>query len=140
MSTLHTLNLQRCDRTTMAFGLEARVPFLDTDFIATAMAIPIRLRRPDHGRREKHLLRRAFTGWLPEELLWRSKEQFGDGSDMSGVLRDAMSSETTDAELQEARAASEPALRNREELAYHRIWQHELAGISPRTLDLSMTL
>ena len=31
---LHSLNLQRCDRVTMAHGLEARVPFLDLDMIA----------------------------------------------------------------------------------------------------------
>ncbi|MFJ7216580.1 asparagine synthase (glutamine-hydrolyzing) [Amycolatopsis sp. NPDC098790] len=138
VSTLHTLNLQRCDRTTMAFGLEARVPFLDTDFIATAMSVPVRLRRPDHGRREKHLLRKAFAGWLPDDLLWRAKEQFGDGSGMSGVLRDAMSGLITEADFQKTGHAE--GIRNREELAYHRIWHRELAGISPRTLDRSMTL
>ncbi len=31
VNALHNLNLQRCDRVTMAHGLEARVPFLDRE-------------------------------------------------------------------------------------------------------------
>ena len=37
---LHHLNLQRCDRVTMAHGLEARVPFLDRQVIALALRLP----------------------------------------------------------------------------------------------------
>ena len=33
------VNLQRCDRMTMANSLEARVPFFDVDYIATAMKV-----------------------------------------------------------------------------------------------------
>ena len=45
------------DRTTMAFGLEARVPFLDHELIELAAQIPPRLHL--RGGREKYLLRRA---------------------------------------------------------------------------------
>ena len=31
------------------------------------------------GRMEKHILREAFTGLIPDEILWRQKEQFSDG-------------------------------------------------------------
>lgn len=27
---------------------------------------------------EKHLLRKAFTGWVPNDVLWRSKEGFAE--------------------------------------------------------------
>ena len=40
---LHNLNLQRCDRVTMAHGLEARVPFLDREVIEHALRLPDRL-------------------------------------------------------------------------------------------------
>lgn len=137
---LHSLNLQRCDRTTMAFGLEARVPFLDTDLIELAMAIPIRLRRPDFGGYEKYLLRTAFSGWLPDNVLWRHKAQFGDGSGMSQLLRSRMGSNVSEQEFLETRTAVEPNLRNREELVYYRIWAEALEGIKPGTLGRSMTL
>ena len=38
--SLHNLNLQRCDRVTMAHGLEARVPFLDAEVIRWALRLP----------------------------------------------------------------------------------------------------
>ena len=64
----------------MAHGLEARVPFLDRQMIALALRLPAAWKVASDGVQEKRLLRLAFRGWLPEELLWREKAQFGDGS------------------------------------------------------------
>ena len=83
---LHNLNLQRCDRVTMAHGLEARVPFLDLDLIAVAQRVPIAWKLPGEEGQEKAILRQAFTGWIPDEILWRRKEQFGDGSGTAAVM------------------------------------------------------
>ncbi len=33
---------------------------------------------------EKYILREAFDGWIPDEILWRQKEQFSDGVGYSG--------------------------------------------------------
>jgi asparagine synthase (glutamine-hydrolysing) len=86
VESLHGLNLQRCDRVTMAHGLEARVPFLDLDMIALCLAIPAGWKTCDGGRQEKFILREAFAGWVPDEILWRDKAQFGDGSGAADVL------------------------------------------------------
>lgn len=137
---LPSLNLQRCDRTSMAFGLEARVPFLDTGLITLAMTTPISLRRPDFGGCEKYLLRSAFSGWLPDHLLWRRKVQFGDGSGMSEVLRSRMSSTVSEMEFRETNSTVEPRLRNREEVAYYRLWRQALEGIRTAALGQSVTL
>jgi asparagine synthase (glutamine-hydrolysing) len=61
------------DRMTMAFGLEARVPFLDHELIELTAQVPPRL----HLRRgrEKYLLRRAVTGDLPPAIAWRRKRR-----------------------------------------------------------------
>ena len=59
---LHSLNLQRCDRVTMAHGLEARVPFLDLDMIALGIALPPEWKLAGPGQPEKRLLREAFEG------------------------------------------------------------------------------
>src|SRR5215210_1947532 len=56
---LHNLNLQRCDRVTMAHGLEARVPFLDPSVIRFALGLPAAWKAADADRPEKHLLRSA---------------------------------------------------------------------------------
>ena len=39
LKAVEYVNLQRCDRMTMANSLEARVPFFDVDYIATAMKV-----------------------------------------------------------------------------------------------------
>eukprot|EP00923_Selenidium_pygospionis_P016212 GHVN01028388.1.p1 GENE.GHVN01028388.1~~GHVN01028388.1.p1 ORF type:complete len:172 (-),score=25.02 GHVN01028388.1:1335-1850(-) len=65
----------------MAAGVEVRVPFLDKNFLDVSMSI-----HPEHKmcgakRIEKSILREAFrgTGHLPDDVLFRQKEQFSDG-------------------------------------------------------------
>src|SRR3954470_10782197 len=126
---LHNLNLQRCDRVTMAFGLEARVPFLDREVIAHALCMPPASKLASNGRPEKWMLREAFEGWLPHEFLWRGKAQFGDGSGAAGVLTDAISATVSEEEFERERDAIDPPLRTREELAYYRVFRDHLAGV-----------
>jgi len=128
---LHNLNLQRCDRVTMAHGLEARVPFLDREVIAFALRLPAASKVAGPGEPEKRLLREAFSGWLPEELLWRGKSQFGDGSGAASVLTDAMEETVGQAEFESEREILDPPLRTREELAYFRIFSEHLPGVRP---------
>ncbi|MEA2421496.1 MAG: hypothetical protein QOF55_595, partial [Thermoleophilaceae bacterium] len=128
---LHNLNLQRCDRVTMAFGLEARVPFLDREVIEHALRLPASWKLASNGRPEKWLLREAFSGWLPEEFLWRGKSQFGDGSGAASVLTDTVSATVTEEELLAERDEVDPPLRTREELAYYRIFKEHLSGVRP---------
>ncbi|KAL7976626.1 hypothetical protein Chor_008575 [Crotalus horridus] len=77
---LYLFDVLRADRTTAAHGLELRVPFLDHQFTAYYLSLPVELRIPKNGI-EKHLLREAFedSNLLPKEILWRPKEAFSDG-------------------------------------------------------------
>jgi asparagine synthase (glutamine-hydrolysing) len=128
---LHNLNLQRADRVTMAHGLEARVPFLDREVIAFGLHVPIGWKVAGDGRPEKRLLREAFAGWLPDELLWRRKEQFGTGSGAREVLGETVSATITDEQFEAERHAIDPPLRTKEELAYFRIFRRALPGLRP---------
>ena len=132
---LHNLNLQRCDRVTMAHGLEARVPFLDREVIEYALRLPAAWKLSGGAAPEKQILRAAFDGWLPENLLWRDKSQFGDGSGAAEVLTDPFADSISEEELEAERYAVEPPLRTREELAYFRIFQDKVGEVRPeRTL------
>jgi len=126
---LHNLNLQRCDRVTMAHGLEARVPFLDRAVIDWALALAPETKLFPPGTPEKKLLREAFTGWLPDELLWRVKAEFGDGSGARDVLSEAISDCVSDEEFAAERNSVTPPLRTKEELAYYRIFREHLSGV-----------
>lgn len=92
VEALHQFDCLRANKSMAAWGVEARVPFLDLEFLDLAMSIDPARRMPavapELGRDpatggpvriEKALLRRAFEGVLPPEILWRQKEQFSDG-------------------------------------------------------------
>lgn len=133
VSELHHLNLQRCDRTTMAFGMEARVPFLDRDVIELALSISPEHKMLRPGVPEKALLREAFVGWLPEDILWRGKEQFGDGSGASEALSSGARATTAGASGESM--VDGVRLRTEEEAAFYSLWREEFEGIDPeRTL------
>lgn len=126
---LHDLNLQRADRVTMSVGLEARVPFLDRSVIRLALAMPAAWKVADAPGREKRLLREAFEGWLPHELLWREKAQFGDGSGAADVLTRTIEARVSEEELEDEAGAVDPPIRTREELYYHRVLMQHLPGL-----------
>ena len=76
---LHQYDCLRTNKSMAAHGVEVRVPFLDQEFINICMNIPTMHKRPQSYRNmEKGILRTAFKGYLPEEILWRRKEQFSD--------------------------------------------------------------
>jgi asparagine synthase (glutamine-hydrolysing) len=76
---IHMYDGRRLDRCLAYFGLEARVPFLDIDFIKVIWNIPAYLRMPSYKNCEKYLLRKAFEGYLDNDCLFRTKEAFSDG-------------------------------------------------------------
>ena len=110
---LHQWDVCRANKSTQAWGLEARVPFLDRAFLEVAMNIDpadkmIDVKsKPDgvHPRLEKWLLRKAFDDpvnpYLPAEVLWRQKEQFSDGVGYDWVdgLKAYAESEVSDADF-----------------------------------------
>uniref|UniRef100_A0AAG5CYF8 Asparagine synthetase [glutamine-hydrolyzing] n=1 Tax=Anopheles atroparvus TaxID=41427 RepID=A0AAG5CYF8_ANOAO len=84
---LHLSDCLRANKGCAAWGLELRVPFLDTDFLQHVMAIRPEDRAPRETIPEKYILRQAFAGgnYLPPEVLWRQKEQFSDGVGYSWI-------------------------------------------------------
>jgi asparagine synthase (glutamine-hydrolysing) len=65
--------VKRVDNMTMAWGLEARVPFLDADLIELAAACPPELKLADDG---KGILKAASRGVVPDEIIDRTKGYF----------------------------------------------------------------
>ena len=80
---IHLFDGLRVDRNISHHGLEARVPFLDKEFVDLYYNIPAELLVPTKEHMEKHLIRKAFETILPDllptEVLWRKKEAFSDG-------------------------------------------------------------
>lgn len=80
---LHDNNLIRGNKAMMWGGtVELRTPFLDQEVVDWCLRIPARYRadRDGAGRHVKYVLREAFRGRIPDELLWRPKVAFQDGA------------------------------------------------------------
>lgn len=90
---LHLSDCLRANKSTMSWGLEARVPFLDQEFLQLSMNLDPKEKMIKEGRIEKYILRKAFDTsddpnekpYLPDEILWRQKEQFSDGVGYSWI-------------------------------------------------------
>ena len=85
LERLHSYDCLRANKAMAAWGIEARVPFLDRDFIEVAMGINPASKMIAEGKMEKQILREAFSDMLPEEIVWRQKEQFSDGVGYSWI-------------------------------------------------------
>jgi asparagine synthase (glutamine-hydrolysing) len=72
---LPELLLMRVDKMTMATAVEARVPFLDQEFVRMAMSIPQSLKF--RNKTLKYLLKKAVEPILPHEIIYRRKQGFG---------------------------------------------------------------
>ena len=122
---LHNTNLQRGDRMSMAHGLEARVPFLDVDSVSMALSLPPVWKLQQDGRPAKDLLRRAYLGYLPDEIVYRPKMKFSKGAGSSDILaeraKEEVSEEDFKAEKERLKDEWSYNLQNKEALLYYRM-------------------
>jgi asparagine synthase (glutamine-hydrolysing) len=126
-SALHNTNLQRADRIPMAFGLEARVPFLDVKSVALGLGLPAEW-KVHNEKPAKFLLRQSFAGDLPEEIVNRPKQKFSKGAGSSDIIAQVAEREIPHNEFQSELARLlyewDYRLPNKEGLYYYRIMRH----------------
>jgi asparagine synthase (glutamine-hydrolysing) len=85
LQDLYKYDLLRANKSCAAWGIEARVPMLDRNFVEYTMSFDPseKMVTPEHKNIEKWVLRTAFDDkenpYLPQSVLWRQKEQFSDG-------------------------------------------------------------
>ena len=108
LGKLHLYDCLRANKSLAAWGVEGRVPFLDKEFIDVAMRMNPTDKlsgRAGGGKIEKWALREAFKDMLPDEIVWRQKEQFSDGVGYSWIdsIKKLTEEKTTDEQF--ARAA-----------------------------------
>ena len=78
LNDIYYFDVLRSDRSISSWGLEPRTPFLDRSFVTIYMGLPLSVRF-QKGEIEKKLIRDAFAGYLPIDILYRKKEAFSDG-------------------------------------------------------------
>jgi asparagine synthase (glutamine-hydrolysing) len=128
---LHRYDCLRANKSMAAWGVEARVPFLDLKFLEVAMRFDAALKMVRDGGMEKQVLRCAFASMLPEAIVWRQKEQFSDGVGYGWIdaLKTNADLEVSDDELKRARYRFQlNPPRTKEEYLYRRIFESHFPG------------
>ncbi|CAD8048539.1 unnamed protein product [Paramecium sonneborni] len=85
LNDLHKYDLLRANKACLAWGIETRPPFMNKQWIEYVMSIDPKYKMINafQPQIEKYILRKAFEDlehpYVPQEILWRQKEQFSDG-------------------------------------------------------------
>jgi len=86
--------LEKVDKSTMAMGIESRVPFLDNHLTDYVLSLPSSLKV--HGKEKKYILKKALRGIVPNFVLDSPKMGFGVPyaewlrGPLKGYLKDAL--------------------------------------------------
>ncbi|KAL8272697.1 hypothetical protein Esti_003401 [Eimeria stiedai] len=98
MADVHFTDSLRANKASMCWGVEARVPYLDVDFVQYAMSIDPVAKLCGNGRLPKQLLRDAFKDDLPRSIIDRSKvdNQFGVSCEWADALKKHAEDTVTD--------------------------------------------
>ncbi len=131
LSKLHLYDCLRANKSLAAWGVEGRVPFLDKEFMDVAMRINPADKMSGGGKIEKHILRKAFEDYLPQEVAWRQKEQFSDGVGYSWIdtLKKITGEQVSDEQLKNAAFRFPLNIpRSKEEYYYRTIFSEHFPG------------
>ena len=125
LSKLYLYDCLRANKSLSAWGVEGRVPFLDKEFLDVAMRTNPSAKMCPGSVMEKKIVREAFSSLLPEEVVWRQKEQFSDGVGYSWIdtLKQITSEAVSDEQMTHAaeRFPINPP-QNKEEYYYRSIF------------------
>ncbi|MBN1175709.1 asparagine synthase B [Candidatus Woesearchaeota archaeon] len=123
----------RANKSLAAWGIEGRVPFLDKYFLDYAMSIDPEDKMCSKMKKEKWIVREALKSYLPEEIIWRQKEQFSDGVGYGWIdyLKDYAEKTVSDEMLKKAKfkfPVKTPL--SKEEYVYRTIFEETFASPS----------
>ena len=133
LGKLHLYDCLRANKSLAAWGVEGRVPFLDKEFLDVAMRISPQDKMCGNGKIEKYVLRKIFEEYLPEDVVWRQKEQFSDGVGYNWIdsLRETAEQKISDKQM--ARAAERFPVNppmSKEEYWYRTMFEEHFASAS----------
>ncbi len=90
----HRKNFSRCNKIFMRYGIECRLPFLNTQLVETALGLSQDLVW-DGKSRPKAVLQEAFRGLLPDDIIDRKKVAFQDGMGIKSLYEDVVETPKT---------------------------------------------
>ncbi len=137
---LYMYDVLRADRCISVNSMEARVPFGDLAFVKYVMSIDP-ARKMNVYKIGKYLLRHAFEGELPKDILYREKAAFSDavGHSMVDDIKEYAEQLYTDAEFKEKSEKYDYCKPfTKESLLYRELFEKYYGGQSKMIKDFWM--
>ena len=142
ISFLHNNASLRLDRMNQCNSIRVVTPLISGELLQYSMAIPPQYKQmPDGSQKiEKWIFRKAYESLLPESIVWRSKQEFSQGSGAAALLPGYFEEQIPDHELTEAQEKY-PIIRSKEELYYFRLFTgHFGSGLAVDTVGQWLSL
>jgi asparagine synthase (glutamine-hydrolysing) len=120
---LHSNASLRLDRMNLCNSIRVVTPLISGELLNYAMTLPPEYKQKPDGdhKTEKWIFRKAFENELPEEIVWRLKQEFSQGSGSADVLPTYFEETIKDEEFLEAQKSFH-MVRSKEELHYFKIF------------------
>ena len=120
---LHNNASLRLDRMNQCNSIRVVAPLISGELLNYSLTVPPQYKQHPNGAHkiEKWIFRKAYEGLLPDSIVWRSKQEFSQGSGSADVLPGYFEKQYSDGELAEAQA-KHPIIRSKEELYYFNLF------------------
>ncbi len=122
MGSMHNSGLQRVDRMAAAHSLYCCMPFLHHSVIDFALKLPVEWKISPQGE-EKWILKKAFQGYIPQEIITRRKEQFGIGTGNEVLMEEFADKFIRDDEYEKVRSYGDIGFKSKVEYHYYKIFK-----------------
>jgi asparagine synthase (glutamine-hydrolysing) len=127
----HLTGFQRVDRMTSSASLDGRMPIMNQTVIEFGLSLGWKALLGPRVDQSKLILRKAFEGRLPKEVLVRRKKRFSDGAGSITALVAHADATISDKEFEKERnALPNDRIRTKEELLYYRVFRDHFPSAS----------
>jgi len=139
INSLHNTALQRVDRTANAYSVNVKLPMLDENLLNYVLKIPPKNKVRKDKNTGKYILRKVALKYLPDDIAWRGKDKFWEGSGIEDTLERKINTIITDKEfLDSTKSTDGQSLRNKEEAYYYKVFRDYYSDIDIKDI-LSFT-
>ena len=130
INSLHNTALQRVDRTANAYSINMKLPILDESLLDFVLRISPEMKVRKDKNTGKYILRKVASRYLPEDIIWREKDKFWEGSGIEDTLEKKIYDIISDEEFIKAqKLPGNIKFRNKEELYYYRIFNRYYSNV-----------
>ena len=119
------------DRTANAYSVNVKLPMLDENLLNYVMKIPPKNKVRKDKNTGKYVLRNVASKYLTDEIAWRGKDKFWEGSGIENTLENKINTIITNKEFSSiVKSSDSPNLRNKEEVYYYKVFKDYYSDIN----------